>query len=798
LPFAASLCLDLLCSASFSMSAAPFDLSDITDIIRVSSKQLLPGQLIYDKNNFNLQASMSAIELGDIKMDSMHEKNKFDYKNINHNIDQMINYTVVEDMIEKKLIESLDKQPNLALSQLLLIFDDLFRCLLSYLNGNSLAHTIYTCAYLFSDHNNSATSIIQPCLTNNKYLAPFLQLLLKLFGFCRSIIVAAQVNHYEEDFISHNCNLSLLESISIESVMAAVNDAEKDLESLQSTEGQSLLLRFRLIKSFYQLLQNFFPQENKAFNSKTVHKLLNRTQQLVTQIFPTLERSNNANDSAEAAFDYLSTAFNGEITRCLFPNHPPRQFPPLSLPIAVSNFSTLLNHFHFISNYEQNISNLRDSFAFTRLFSYLDSNILVRSIYYLIVGDENSFFQRGSMQNQLREALKLFSPSVILLEHENDFLSVYFARLARPIHQLYRIYCGNTSYQRNKSIELLEDFKILQHDAGQLDQTLQQHCQLHHIPLSSHHMSVDYHLYPYAQAFFSWVFDFTVELLIIHFKAGIKQELYNSNELIFVYFYLDYLLDSKLQNIKSCHREVKHIQAIQLSINKSKTKKVTKNKANNNIKIKYSPLSSPNQSNSFLMTQIEFSLYRSLLQSLLIYKRLAVQLPHFSFDQRQYSIWFNHRFQAVLSCYSPQPRSYSSYLELESSYSTQPINNLLQLAQQQMAQAKELLSLLSTRLAEQEKIIQSAANLTEQNAMFPVFTAYSNGLNAYPLAFLRTLIRVNIHNSVQLSMINKLQTNAASNNCTVALNYSFESNWLFPQLILTSKAHEKSERQEER
>ncbi|KAG5841366.1 hypothetical protein ANANG_G00198760 [Anguilla anguilla] len=105
---------------------------DITQDFRGACKELNLGELLHDKL-FGLFEAMSAIEMMDPKMDAGMIGNQVNRKVLN------FQQAVKDGAIRVK---------DLSLPELIGIMDTCFCCLITWLEGHSLAQTVFTCLYV--------------------------------------------------------------------------------------------------------------------------------------------------------------------------------------------------------------------------------------------------------------------------------------------------------------------------------------------------------------------------------------------------------------------------------------------------------------------------------------------------------------------------------------------------------------------------------------------------------------------------------------------------------------------------
>jgi hypothetical protein len=188
---------------------------------------------------------------------------------------------------------------NLESHELIGMFDALFSCLISWLEGHSPAQTIFTCLYLHD------TTVI-----TDKYLMCFCNGILKLTCIIRKFINSARV-YEEEDFQPAIYNFNLCNELSDQKVVAMLKDAENDLQKklreleVTSDAFESLTAVFNRTKFTRLLLQSLlllFPTKSFSPNEmemSEISKLLTSAIELVPLIKKTIDRGTQPDVDSE-------------------------------------------------------------------------------------------------------------------------------------------------------------------------------------------------------------------------------------------------------------------------------------------------------------------------------------------------------------------------------------------------------------------------------------------------------------------------------------------------------------------
>jgi N-alpha-acetyltransferase 35, NatC auxiliary subunit len=164
------------------------------------------------------------------------------------------------------------------------IFDALFACLISWLEGHSPAQTIFTCLYLHD------TSLIE-----DKYLLCFCNVILKLTAIIRKFINSARV-YEEEDFQPAIYHFNLCNELSDQKVVSMLKDCENDIQKkLRETNDNGLLQavfnRIKFARLLLQSLLSLYPTKSLSPNEtemSEITKLLTTSIELLPAIIKTI------------------------------------------------------------------------------------------------------------------------------------------------------------------------------------------------------------------------------------------------------------------------------------------------------------------------------------------------------------------------------------------------------------------------------------------------------------------------------------------------------------------------------
>lgn len=179
------------------------------------------------------------------------------------------------------------KLNNLTNEELIGVFDALFSCIVSWLEGNSMDQVLFTCLYLHA-----------PAKIEDKALKAFAHAVRNLIIIVKNIIISSSVNE-EEDFQLYG-NSSLLapeDSSHVASIPTMLKEAEDELvrQSKNSSQPEDIMAvvhRLRFMRHFYQAIYSFDCAMKSVVDEPTIndiYKHLNASLELTPQIRKTIE-----------------------------------------------------------------------------------------------------------------------------------------------------------------------------------------------------------------------------------------------------------------------------------------------------------------------------------------------------------------------------------------------------------------------------------------------------------------------------------------------------------------------------
>ncbi|CAG4979544.1 unnamed protein product [Parnassius apollo] len=504
---------------------------DITSDFFKYIQDLKLGELLHDGHLFGLFEAMSAIEMMDPKMDAGMLCNRGSPKPLNFQQAVACGKLKIDDL-----------EPN----EIIGIIDATMACIVSWLEGHSLAQTVFTNLYLHQPH-----SII------NKTLKAYCIAVYKLLDCIRDCINKAQVFE-EEDFlpISYGYRLgsnpqlgnaydASLE-VSEQKCIALLREQEEELnKKARSIEDETnnlwtaLAARIRFTRMFYQALLLITKRDSQS--GADCVALLNGCSEMMKVIIKTCGRGTQPMENSDSP---NPMGFEPMINQRLLPPTFPRYTRIKPRNEALQYFDELvaqLRHAWKITS----CTNFHTALDFFMEFSRQRACILSRSalqLLYLSPSPATTASMAQSAINSpagqprpphpfveiLRESIKSFvnppaltpkSPAASTPQ-AREFVENFLVRCVRPFAVLLQVCGHNRARQRDKLALLLDEFATLQEEAESVDAL------------------VGGEGVAPRSCYGTWVLYHVLRIMIAYLLAGLELELYSVHEYHYIFWYL--------------------------------------------------------------------------------------------------------------------------------------------------------------------------------------------------------------------------------------------------------------------
>ena len=279
--------------------------TDVTGRFADLCHHLPIGEVVRDRD-FTLFEAMTALELMDPKMDGgMTIKNHF------HEQKQGNRILTLKELIEKNLL----KIAKFTSIELIHLFDQLLSTFYMWLDGHSLALTLFTCVYL---HDIT--------IIDDYYLRTICFTFIKLIDYIRERILLKAGLFEEEDFsgtLTYNFPFyhdTIKDHACLNDLKKCEDDLNKRLRSLKHeidlnqfdiNTTQQLIYRLKFLRLFYSLVLKFNEINEKTgeqtyLNIEEIFKYLKQIDEILPLILP----SNIIEDENASIVDSISLPKN--------------------------------------------------------------------------------------------------------------------------------------------------------------------------------------------------------------------------------------------------------------------------------------------------------------------------------------------------------------------------------------------------------------------------------------------------------------------------------------------------------
>ncbi|CAL1540610.1 unnamed protein product [Lymnaea stagnalis] len=658
---------------------------DITKEFFSACSYLQLGELVHDCS-FGLFEAMSAIEMMDPKMDAGMLCNQIKRK-----------VRTLEQSIEDGCVQV----KNLEYPELIGIMDASLACLVTWIEGHSLAQTVFTNLYL---HN--------PYIIEDRCLKAFCIIMLKTVDHIRERINRAGTVE-EEDFQPMSYGFKMAGDVSEARALGMIKEVEEELGKLskstrskageersESQERQHQLVtavyvRLRFYKLFYSALLSF--AKEKCEGLPVAKKHLTQIAELLPSLIDTIPLGIQEESPPASKNDYPTIrGFEPLINQRLLPPTFPR-YTIIKPRVDSFNYITnLVQKLLFITTvpdlgYFHNILE-----AFTD-FSKTSPCVLSRSLLQLLLLPPNRrVFGTQSVVDALKETIRGFiappglSPKSSIYNHAQakEYIDALLTRAARPFCTLFQITGHNRARQRDKWANILEDLSNMQEEADKVDAYL--HTLLVKTERNRNHLA----------CFGTWVLYHTLNAMINYTLSGFELELYAIFEYQYVYWYLYEILYAWL--VSTLHRADSFLleaeNAPDMSVKGRSSKKIKKKKRTKTLQRELTVAQAYQQMfGGYYKAVIAFQICGKLKE------------PKFRFDNEE--VRYSHRFAPFASVVTPPMVHYSQYKEMSDLHRYDPLpttQDMFGSACKCFCQAKELLDSITPQSEEIQTVIKIA------------------------------------------------------------------------------------------
>ena len=606
---------------------------DITNKFTKLAGKLLPGELVQEPD-FSLFDAMSAIELMDSKMDAALQWRTF---------------SSYPRTLEEALVNGTLKCDGHSPEELIGIMDEVLACIATWLEGHTLAQTVFTCMYLF-DINK----------VENIYLRSFLLAIVKTVDYMRACICQGRV--FAEDDQQGVCHgLNMLNQVSELTINFSLKQAEEQLQMILRHSSASacdsdviirgsslqiwkvLHLRIRFVKNLFAFVIAMGKNTSQGIESGL--SKLSLCASLMSEMCETIEVGYQLDSS-----NPLGLGFHPVINQHLLPPSY-KAYAILPRPFSFSMLREVLLQIKTIIGFG-GVDSFRELYHAIKNFS-LGSNcpsVLVRSLIVLvsIQGDRKKLFGSHSLEELIREDIKSFvlPPSLnprsplSTAPQAKEVTERFLGQSVIAMMEFLRIFCQHRARQRYKIVRCLEILGEYQQDTQRIDEIL-------HV-LSS---KFDAHR-QHTASFSTWALYYILQMMVEFVCLGFEFDLYSPFEIHYVYWYLEFLYGWHETSIKSADRL--HLLEAQM-VCKGKRKAAKRSKSQH-------AKERERECSVVRVKRIVCVGLMRALEGLLIDQRI----PMPDFEHGSMKLCFHNRFLPFASLLTPQMLTYADYKKLAS------------------------------------------------------------------------------------------------------------------------------------
>lgn len=606
-----------------------YNWNDITSNFKESVKDLGLGELLHD-DHFGLFEAMSAIEMMDPKMDAGMLCNR----GIKHVLD-------FEEQVKNNMI----KLNDFTCAERIGIIDMTLACIVSWLEGHSLAQTVFINLYLH-----------KPYLIEDKVMRVFHLAIYKMIDIMKEYIHRAMVFE-EEDFQAMQYGFNLNPNISEQRMTVMLREIEEELAKKVRNSPEVEILqaehsRIKLIKVMYQVLLNL-SKENPNGHLDNI-RLLNIAQDMIQIGKSTINLGIGGLDDGNSSMLGFEPMINQRLLPPTFPRYT-RIKPKMEM---YDYFEDMVDRLKIVCRLSTT-TGFNQILEFFIDFSKTSPCLLSRSALQLTYTANNSKFIR----EQLKEAVKAFiaPPSLTIKaltnnEQAKQFVDSFLHHCIRPFANFIQLCGHNRARQRDKLAQVLvEDFSSLQDEAERFDAVLHKLCLS--LNVKRQHLA----------CFGTWILFYTLKIMIMYLLTGFELQLYINHEFYYIYWYLYEFLYSWL--ISALTRADSFLVENDLLNEAAKNKGASKKKPKHKKKIR--PFSKDITYYQALQNMCG-GYYKALL-GFRFEGKLLVPNPQFDCEQVRY----DHRFAPFQNLLTPPPVQYAELREMTSlqSFQQSPVDS---------------------------------------------------------------------------------------------------------------------------
>ncbi|KAM0642827.1 N-alpha-acetyltransferase 35 NatC auxiliary subunit [Verticillium nonalfalfae] len=509
---------------------------DITSRFRKAASTLAPGELVKD-GFFTLFESVGALEIMDPKMDS--------------------------GCLEpgESLDNDYDVSKPLLPEEVLGIIDQLLCHEMAWHVGYPLSQTVFTCAYVESILMPAPSTLDEAHFIRNPAVATPSPMHAVLRAYCLGLLkTCGQVNesiinehYYEAHFVTNTYHRNLLDKFSIESVRHIILETSSLLQGLEDSVPTDIIraLNDRL------LLRHSFLAATDAIQYRTAPDLIRAPWKESLVMVQGLQ-------SSHALAKHVPDAFSAKLQRKLASTMPPRPIVQLSFDDAFGHIKRLFEDgVEVIDVLEYHDSQCLQTFVLTFQAKKPQALIYIRTLLQNFLFKDMEVLGHMSIRMLLDNDLAIVAlPCSTLLDRANDdveapqdprfivaeTMEAFRQKAAQPYLDILRTFCQNRCRVRRTLCHVIRDWENLQFEAEDVDQILQHQTDAQ--PIVYRAADGGASVETFALSLSSWAHLYKLRQMEWIVQLGFELEVYQTDELAGMYWYLQHLARQRLQHVE--------------------------------------------------------------------------------------------------------------------------------------------------------------------------------------------------------------------------------------------------------
>lgn len=555
------------------------------DVLAAATTRMTSGELVHGAT-FDLFASMSAITVGDRKMDV--------------GVEGGMDGLAPPFQTSEKLVAAGRAPLELTDEEQIYVFDALLACEATWHSGQSLAVSIYTCLYMHDFDRLEASS--------SPVTRAYFDAVRSDVATVRNAVSLGDVWE-EEDFNAHVAGYdvgaaAMGDPTKPDETLRALKAAERWLTSTRAggATTDALLTRVRFRIALHCALRDMIKADVTADDAANARKKLTLAATLLESMRASTRAPPSSGDANDEKTDFGEAFRGGKLdwntrglgfdrdvnARRLGP-HPPRVVKPFSRAGAFDHFASfvgeLLRACDVLDLRVRGDVALHELIAMLSTISDAKPGIVARSFIAAIVlrDGQGTVMGRRSGDCVLRSAWLCGSappPAIDLTtievdddlggtgdsgegsggksgggEEEDAALKVFLAKVWRPVDFLLRAYCSNRSRLRRRARRCLGEWNLLVEpaiaadDSGAIERYLDAYAETNDCDAAR---ALARSAWP-KSAMARWTISMMARVEITHLSLGHELELYLPHELGMIYWYTEYLMHNLCDHLDSAN-----------------------------------------------------------------------------------------------------------------------------------------------------------------------------------------------------------------------------------------------------